>query len=185
MERWGLPSPVFALKSRNSDSGVTNVRNVSSPHWRRWLGIQNRCVVPFTSFAGNEILPNGTRPPVWFALDETRPLAFFAGIWTRWTSVRKVKEGETTNDLFAFAAVPSTLSLPMRECVSRVACRVRTRWSFISPAFFAPRRPTRTYREEFRRCRRRSREPPRLRSITQGTSCSAHRRGDDGIERRS
>jgi putative SOS response-associated peptidase YedK len=22
-------------------------------------------------------------------------------IWTRWTSVRKVKEGETTNDLFA------------------------------------------------------------------------------------
>ena len=40
-------------------------------------------------------------PPVWFALDESRPLAFFAGIWTRWTSVRKVKEGETTNDLFA------------------------------------------------------------------------------------
>jgi hypothetical protein len=34
--------------------------------------------------------------------DETRPLAFFAGIWTRWTSVRKVKEGETTNDIFAF-----------------------------------------------------------------------------------
>ena len=26
----------------------------------------------------------------------------FAGIWTRWTSVRKVKEGETTNDLFGF-----------------------------------------------------------------------------------
>ena len=23
-------------------------------------------------------------------------------IWTRWTSVRKVKEGETTNDLYAF-----------------------------------------------------------------------------------
>jgi putative SOS response-associated peptidase YedK len=27
---------------------------------------------------------------------------FFAGLWTRWTSVRKVKEGETTNDLFGF-----------------------------------------------------------------------------------
>jgi putative SOS response-associated peptidase YedK len=40
--------------------------------------------------------------PVWFAFGETRPLAFFAGIWTRWTSVRKVKEGETTNDIFAF-----------------------------------------------------------------------------------
>jgi len=44
----------------------------------------------------------GGRAPVWFALGESRPLACFAGIWTRWTSVRKVKEGETTNDLFAF-----------------------------------------------------------------------------------
>ena len=39
---------------------------------------------------------------VWFAFDDSRPLAFFAGVWTTWTSVRKVKEGETTNDLFAF-----------------------------------------------------------------------------------
>jgi putative SOS response-associated peptidase YedK len=37
-----------------------------------------------------------------------RPASFWptsgssAGIWTRWTSVRKVKEGETTNDIFAF-----------------------------------------------------------------------------------
>jgi putative SOS response-associated peptidase YedK len=102
MARWGMPSPVFALKGRNADSGVTNVRNVASPHWRRWLGVDNRCVVPFTSFSENEVLPDGTRPPIWFALNETRPLACFAGIWTRWTSVRKVKEGETTNDLFAF-----------------------------------------------------------------------------------
>jgi putative SOS response-associated peptidase YedK len=102
MARWGMPSPVFALKGRNSDPGVTNVRNVASPHWRRWLGVESRCVVPFTSFSENEMLPNGARPPIWFALDESRPLAFFAGIWTRWTSVRKVKEGETTNDIFAF-----------------------------------------------------------------------------------
>jgi putative SOS response-associated peptidase YedK len=102
MARWGMPSPVSALKGRNSDPGVTNVRNVASPHWRRWLGSENRCVVPFTSFSENEILPDGTRPPIWFALNETRPLACFAGIWTRWTSVRKVKEGETTNDIFAF-----------------------------------------------------------------------------------
>ncbi len=39
---------------------------------------------------------------MWFALDDTRPLAVFAGLWTNWTSVRKVKEGETTNDVFAF-----------------------------------------------------------------------------------
>jgi putative SOS response-associated peptidase YedK len=100
--RWGMPSPQFALKGRRTDPGVTNVRNVASPHWRRWLGPDNRCVVPFTSFSENEVLPDGSRPPVWFALDESRPLAFFAGIWTRWTSVRKLKEGETTNDLCAF-----------------------------------------------------------------------------------
>ena len=102
MARWGMPSPIFALKGRNCDSGVTNVRNAASPHWRRWLGVESRCVVPFTSFSENEVMPNGSRPPFWFALNESRPLACFAGIWTRWTSVRKVKEGETTNDLSAF-----------------------------------------------------------------------------------
>ena len=102
MARWGMPSPVFALKGRNSDPGITNVRNVKSPHWRRWLGVESRCVVPFTSFSENEVLADGSRPPVWFAFSEERPVAVFAGIWTpQWKSVRKVKEGETTNDLFA------------------------------------------------------------------------------------
>jgi putative SOS response-associated peptidase YedK len=102
MARWGMPSPFEILRGMNRDPGVTNIRNVSSPHWRRWLGVENRCVVPFSSFAENEVLPDGSRPPVWFAFDETRPLAFFAGLWARWTSVRKVKEGETTNDLYGF-----------------------------------------------------------------------------------
>jgi putative SOS response-associated peptidase YedK len=102
MARWGMPSPAFALKGRNSDPGVTNIRNTASPHWRRWLDIEHRAVVPFTSFSENEHLSDGTKPPVWFALDETRPLACFAGIWTRWKSVRKVKEGETTNNIFGF-----------------------------------------------------------------------------------
>jgi putative SOS response-associated peptidase YedK len=100
--RWGMPSAAFALKGRNSDPGVTNVRNVASPHWRRWLGVESRCVVPFTSFSENGALSDGSHPPVWFAFGNDRPLAFFAGIWTRWTSTRKVKEGETTNDIFAF-----------------------------------------------------------------------------------
>jgi putative SOS response-associated peptidase YedK len=102
MARWGMPSPFEVLKGKNRDPGITNIRNVSSPHWRRWLGVENRCVVPFTSFSENELLPDGSRPPVWFAFDERRPLAFFAGLWARWTSIRKVKEGQTTNDLFGF-----------------------------------------------------------------------------------
>ena len=75
LARWGMPSPVFALKGRNSDPGVINVRNVKSPHWRRWLGVESRCVVPFTSFSENEVLADGSRPPVWFAFDDARPLA--------------------------------------------------------------------------------------------------------------
>ena len=55
--------------------------------------------MPFTSFSEFNKTEGGD---IWFALDESRPLACFAGIWTNWTSVRKVKEGETTNDLFGF-----------------------------------------------------------------------------------
>jgi putative SOS response-associated peptidase YedK len=67
-----LPSLLYALKGKKSDPGITNVRNIGSPHWRRWLGVENRCLVPFTSFAENEHLPDGRRPPVWFAFNETR-----------------------------------------------------------------------------------------------------------------
>src|SRR3984957_10266641 len=102
MARWGMPSPVVALKGRSSDPGVTNVRNTASPHWRRWLAPEWRCVVPFTSFSENEALSDGRKPPIWFALSPERPLAFFAGIHApQWTSVRKVCEGEVTVDLFA------------------------------------------------------------------------------------
>jgi len=100
--RWGMPSPKFALEGKNYDSGVTNVRNTSSSHWRRWLGPENRCVVPATSFCEPD-QASGSKQLTWFALDESRPLFFFAGIWTpQWTSVRKVKDGETTDDLYAF-----------------------------------------------------------------------------------
>src|ERR1700689_253034 len=79
MARWGMPSPTFAIAGKKTDPGVTNIRNVKSPHWRRWLGVESRFIVPFTSFAENEVLPGGSRPPVWFAFDDSRPLAFFAG----------------------------------------------------------------------------------------------------------
>lgn len=103
MMRWGMPSPAFALKGRKVDPGVTNVRNTASPHWRRWLGPEHRCLVPFTSFSENEAKPDGSHPPVWFAFGEDRPLVCFAGIRVEgWTSVRKVKDGETTDDLYAF-----------------------------------------------------------------------------------
>jgi putative SOS response-associated peptidase YedK len=102
LARWGMPSPAFALNGKKVDKGVTNIRNASSPHWRRWLGPSTRCLVPFTSFSENDHGADGKAVPVWFALDEERPLAFFAGIWTSWTSTRKLAEGEVTADLFGF-----------------------------------------------------------------------------------
>jgi putative SOS response-associated peptidase YedK len=113
MGRWGMPSSQFAqmeatkkraakLEAKGKsvdfkeplqmepDSGTTNIRNVSSKHWKRWLEPANRCGVPFTSFSE---FNKATGGDIWFALDESRPLAGFAGIWTK---------GETTNDLFGF-----------------------------------------------------------------------------------
>lgn len=126
MMRWGLPSSARALFEAASaragklrargrdvdfdallrleaDGGTTNVRTTTSLHWRRWLEPGYRCLVPFTAFAEPGRSPEGRHEPVWFAADETRPPMAFAGIYVPgWTSVRKVKEGETTNDLFGF-----------------------------------------------------------------------------------
>jgi putative SOS response-associated peptidase YedK len=102
MARWGMPTPPQYLVGKKVDRGVTNIRQTTSSHWRPWLGPEHRCLVPFTSFAENETLPGGSRPPVWFAFGESRPLAFFAGLWARWTSVRKLKEGAVTAELYGF-----------------------------------------------------------------------------------
>ncbi|MGY3133469.1 putative SOS response-associated peptidase YedK [Bradyrhizobium sp. USDA 4501] len=74
MARWGMPSSSKAMTDATKkrvqklgakgkpvdfkelfrmepDSGATNIRNVKSKHWTRWLGPENRCVVPFNSFS--------------------------------------------------------------------------------------------------------------------------------------
>jgi putative SOS response-associated peptidase YedK len=99
--RWGMPSPQFALVGKKVDKGITNIRNVSSPHWRRWLSPANRCLVPFTAFSEPGRSASGVYEPVWFTLQDEQP-AFFAGVWTNWTCTRKLKEGEVTCDLFGF-----------------------------------------------------------------------------------
>ena len=119
LARWGMPSPLFALKGKKTDPGVTNIRNVKSPHWRRWLGPESRCLVPFTSFSENELTPGGSKQPIWFAFDHDRPLAFFAGIGS-WTSIRKVREGEVTADLFGFL---TTEPMPRSPPFIRRRCR--------------------------------------------------------------
>ena len=50
MLQWGMPTPPQHLTGK-VDRGVTNIRNVNSPHWRAWLKPEARCVVPFNAFA--------------------------------------------------------------------------------------------------------------------------------------
>jgi putative SOS response-associated peptidase YedK len=99
LEAKGKPVDFKQLLRMEPDSGTTNIRNVKSKHWTRWLGPEHRCVVPSNSLSEFNKAEGGD---IWFALDESRPLACFAGIWANWTSVRKVNESETTNDLYAF-----------------------------------------------------------------------------------
>lgn len=98
--RWGMPTPPQYLIGKKTDRGVTNIRNTASPHWRRWLVPEHRCLVPFTTFSEPDSRRTD-RGNCWYRPSGDRP-AFFAGIWTRWTSVRKLAEGETTDDLFGF-----------------------------------------------------------------------------------
>lgn len=100
--RWGMPTPAVYLAGKRADPGVTNLRNLSSSHWRPWLGVAHRCLVPFDAFSEPDTRPGPRRRPVWFGLGPDRPLGFFAGIRTEWTSVRKLKEGEVTTELFGF-----------------------------------------------------------------------------------
>jgi putative SOS response-associated peptidase YedK len=56
--------------------------------------------VPLSKFA--EPLPGKGAGNAWFALPADAP-AFFAGLHVpAWTSIRKLKDGETTDDLYGF-----------------------------------------------------------------------------------
>jgi putative SOS response-associated peptidase YedK len=98
MMRWGMPGlPQFG------GAPITNIRNINSQYWRRWLEPEYRCLVPATSFCEWE----DTKPrktPVWFALNESRPLFAFAGIWTVWHGTRgtKTEPVEGTHKLYGF-----------------------------------------------------------------------------------
>src|SRR5579871_6407805 len=97
MARWGMPAPP------QFGGPITNIRNVKSPHWRGWLGKNRRCIVPATSFCEYaDTKPRKT--PMWFALDDDRPLFSFAGLWTPWRGIRGPKSApvEGVHELFGF-----------------------------------------------------------------------------------
>jgi len=122
--RWGMPSSKRALLDAATkradklrakgqtvdfnellrmepDRGITNIRNTASAHWKPWLGPRSRCLVPVTSFSEPDQV-GGSLQQVWFAFSEARPLAFFAGIWTAHSCVRKIKTGWEDCELYGF-----------------------------------------------------------------------------------
>jgi putative SOS response-associated peptidase YedK len=134
--RWGMPTSKQALfeaaKKRagkltakgtefsfdqllkmEPDKGTTNVRNTTSAqdkpnaHWRAWLGPSNRCLVPFNSFSEPDQDFNETRKPIWFALAEDQPLAFFAGIWTPHAGLRMISKGWEDIEAYGFLTTDS------------------------------------------------------------------------------
>lgn len=116
--RWGMPTPPAFVRGE-VDGGVTNIRNVGSPHWRRWLAPASRCVVPATSFSEYAPEPDPVtkrRDPVWFALSPERPLFFFAGLWTPWHGARKKAEGPMEHEVFGFlTTTPNAVVKPIHE----------------------------------------------------------------------
>lgn len=103
MARWGMPGP-----PAYGGAPITNVRNTASPHWRGWLGAASRCLVPATAFC--EYADGKPRKvPTWFALDESRPVFCFAGLWTRWHGTRgpKSRPVDGEHELFGFLTCPA------------------------------------------------------------------------------
>ena len=106
--RWGFPSPPQAKPKI-----TTNVRNTKSNWWTGWFHQGHRCLVPVTSFCEYD-WATGEAVPTWFALDDTRPLFFFAGIWR---TVFGMWKGEAGDHLvFAFLTTePNAEVAPVHE----------------------------------------------------------------------
>lgn len=120
LRKKGKPVDMDHLIKMEPDKGTTNIRTLTLKHWIQWFGVENRCIVPVTSFAEPDPLnkqEGGATPNAWFARDESKPLMFFAGVHVpQWQSVRKVKDGLTTDDLYAFLTTkPNAVVEPIHQ----------------------------------------------------------------------
>lgn len=82
---WGVPLSLPGKRPGTKVSKhITNVRNLSSPFWRSMLAKpEQRCLVPFTTFAEPKI--GAGREEHWFTVKD-REVAAFAGVW-RWAAI--------------------------------------------------------------------------------------------------
>ena len=128
LARWGLPSlkdPVTDKPNR----GTTNIRHPWFDDWKGYLEVQNRCLVPVTRFAEPTKLEEGSSGNAWFALDESEPVTYFAGLWTAWHGTRRKDEGPLDHELFAFFTTkPNNVVGAIHEKAMPVILRTAEEW---------------------------------------------------------
>lgn len=90
-----------ALLRMEPDPGITNIRDLENPHWRRWQAVENRCIVPITAFSEPDQDLTRSLKPVWFS-QVTAPFAYFAGVWTPHACVKTIKAGWEEMEVFGF-----------------------------------------------------------------------------------
>lgn len=113
---WGVPASIKTPTGGRKLTWVTNVRNLTSGHWRSALSNPvNRCLVPFTSFAEPKPgMGEDGRPACWWFNLPSSEVAAFAGIWRPYTVDHK---GELlTGVAFAFLTCePNPLVAPLHS----------------------------------------------------------------------
>lgn len=127
LARWGMPSLKDA-PSEKVNKGTTNIRHPWFDDWKGYLAPEHRCLVPFNRFAEPTKL-DGVSGNAWFALDESAPVTFFAGLWTSWHGTRRKDEGPRDHDLFAFFTTsPNGVVAPIHPKAMPVILTTEEEW---------------------------------------------------------
>lgn len=109
MMRWGVPPPPSV-----GIHPITNIRNTKSSWWKPWLSYRtHRCLIPATSFCEYDHR-SGKAVPFWYALHESRPLFFFAGIWRVWHGTRGTKATPVVGEHLLFAFLTTEANADVR-----------------------------------------------------------------------
>jgi putative SOS response-associated peptidase YedK len=129
MMRWGFPP-----SDQKDRRPVVNARNLYSDYWRPYHSIEQRCLVPATSYAEWTPEPNpetGKKQTVWFGLNDNRSPFAFAGLWRSWQGVRgtKSKPVEGQHLLYALLTTrPNAVVKPIHAQSMPVILRTPEEW---------------------------------------------------------
>lgn len=83
----------------------------------------------FQHVLGATKLDDGRSGNAWFALDDSAPVAFFAGLWTPWHGTRRKDEGPKDHDVYGFLTTdPNGIVKPIHEQAMPVILTTEEEW---------------------------------------------------------